>query len=50
MKIPKLNVTLDTKRNAKMNGSVLIIPNKKILITVKTRSGNQPTMAARASM
>merc|ERR1711936_892633 len=40
-KIPKLNVMLDTKRNAKTNGSALIIPNKKILITVKTRNGNQ---------
>merc|ERR1711976_86834 len=49
-KIPKLNVMLDTKRDAKTNGSALIIPNKTILITVKTRNGNQPTMAARASM
>merc|ERR1711936_1088808 len=49
-KTPKLNVMLDTKRNAKTNGSALIIPNKKILITVKTRNGNQPTTAARAFM
>merc|ERR1711936_1323916 len=49
-KTPKLNVMLDTKRNVKMNGSALIIPNKKILITVKTRNGNQPTMAAKAFM
>merc|ERR1711976_924680 len=49
-KIPKLNVMLDTKRNAKTWGSALIIPNKTILITVKTRNGNQPTMAARAFM
>merc|ERR1711988_345751 len=49
-KIPKLNVMLDMKRNAKTNGSALIIPNKKILITVKTRNGNQPTTDARAFM
>merc|ERR1711894_591412 len=49
-KTPKLNVMLDTKRNVKMNGSALIIPNKKILVTVKTRNGNQPTTAARAFM
>merc|ERR1711988_2101475 len=49
-KIPRLNVMLDMKRNAKTNGSALIIPNKTILITVKTRNGNQPTMAARAFM
>ena len=41
---------LDMKRNAKTNGSALIIPNKTILITVKTRNGNQPTMDARAFM
>merc|ERR1712025_300898 len=49
-KIPKLNVMLDMKKNVKTNGSALIIPNKKILITVKTRNGNQPTTAARAFM
>merc|ERR1712156_420938 len=49
-KIPKLNVMLDMKRNAKMNGSALIIPNKTILITAKTRNGNQPTTDARAFM
>merc|ERR1712156_1150632 len=49
-KIPKLSVMLDMKRNAKTNGSALIIPNKTILITAKTRNGNQPTMDARAFM
>ena len=49
-KIPKPNVMLDMKRNAKTNGSALIIPNKTILITVKTKNGNQPTMDARAFM
>merc|ERR1712062_218974 len=50
MKIPKLNVLLDMKRNAKTNGSALIIPSKKTLITAKTRNGNQPTRDVRASM
>merc|ERR1711976_598384 len=49
-KIPKLSVKLDMKRNAKTNGSVLIIPNKKTLITAKTKNGNQPTKDARAFM
>merc|ERR1719213_1517477 len=50
MKIPKLNVLLDMKRNAKTNGSALTILSKKTLITAKTRNGNQPTRDARASM
>merc|ERR1712025_499386 len=49
-KIPKLNVKLDMKRNAKTNGSVLIIPNKKTLITAKTKNGNQPMKDVRAFM
>merc|ERR1719343_112265 len=50
MKIPKLNVLLDMKRNAKTNGSALTIPSKKTLITAKTRNGNQPTRDAKAFM
>merc|ERR1712156_858124 len=42
MKIPKLNVLLDMKRNAKTNGSALTIPSKKTLITAKTRMQNHP--------
>merc|ERR1711928_64168 len=49
-KIPKLNVKLDMKRNVKINGSVLIIPNKTTLSTVKTKDGNQPMKDARAFM
>merc|ERR1712117_796498 len=45
-KIPKLSVKLDMKRDAKTNGSVLIIQNKITLITVKTKNGNQPTKDA----
>merc|ERR1712109_175955 len=49
-KIPKLSVKLDMKRDAKTNGSVLTIPNKKTLITAKTKNGNQPTKDARVFM
>merc|ERR1712026_106916 len=49
-KIPKPSVKLDMKRNAKTNGSVLIIQNKKTSIIVKTKNGNQPMKDARAFM
>ena len=49
-KIPKPNVQPQPQHYVKTNGFALIIPNKKILITVKTRNGNQPTMAARVFM
>merc|ERR1712018_234355 len=45
-KMSKPNVNLDMKNDAKMNGFVLIIPNKKILITARTKNGNQPIKAA----
>merc|ERR1711974_234008 len=45
-KIPKPNVILKPQNNAKTNGFALIIPNKKILITARTKNGNQPIKAA----
>merc|ERR1719411_932790 len=45
-KITKLNVNLDIQNNAKTNGFALIIQNKKILITARTKNGNQPIKAA----
>merc|ERR1711988_170968 len=49
-KIPKPSVKLDMKRDAKTNGSALIIPNKTTSITVKTKNGNQQMKVARAFM
>merc|ERR1719266_1287293 len=49
-KIPKPNVNLDMKNDAKTNGFALIIPNKKILITVRTKNGNQPLRDAKIFM
>merc|ERR1719411_1379845 len=45
-KIPKPNVNLDMKNDAKTNGFALIIPNKKILSTARTKNGNQPLRIA----
>merc|ERR1712109_443071 len=44
-KITKPNVNLDMRNDAKTNGFALIIPNKKILITARTKNGNQPIKA-----
>merc|ERR1712001_791216 len=49
-KIPKPNANLDMKNDAKTNGFALIIPNKKILITVRTKNGNQPLRDAKIFM
>merc|ERR1712018_80460 len=46
-KITKLNVNLDMRNDAKTNGFALIIPNKKILITARTKNGNQPIKDAK---
>merc|ERR1711930_31824 len=46
-KIPKLNVILKLQNSVKTNGFALIIPNKKILITARTKNGSQPTITAR---
>merc|ERR1712018_416373 len=46
-KIPKPNVNLDMRNDAKTNGFALIIPNKKILITARTKNGNQPIKDAK---
>ena len=46
-KITKPNVNLDMRNDAKTNGFALIIPNKKILITARTKNGNQPIQDAK---
>merc|ERR1712066_536493 len=46
-KVPKPNVTLKPQNSVKTNGFALIIPNKKTLITAKTKNGSQPTITAR---
>merc|ERR1712157_512269 len=46
----KTECTAGYEKKSKTNGSALIIPSKKTLITAKTRNGNQPTRDARASM
>merc|ERR1711993_212115 len=46
-KITKPNVNLDMRNDAKTNGFALIIPNKKILITARTKNGNQPIRDAK---
>merc|ERR1711930_36583 len=38
---------LKPQNSAKTNGFALIIPNKKILITARTKNGSQPTITAR---
>merc|ERR1712066_169988 len=46
-KITKPNVNLHMRNDAKTNGFALIIPNKKILITARTKNGNQPIQDAK---
>merc|ERR1711936_26988 len=49
-KMSKPNVNLDMKNDAKTNGFALIIPNKRILITARTKNGSQPIRDARIFM
>merc|ERR550525_500865 len=49
-KIPKPNVQPHPQVYVKTNGFALIIPNKKILITAKTKNGNQPMTIAKTFM